>query len=67
MSTKNGSSSPKDKNNPEWGYFVMQEQLEMMNSMFGEVMNEMTRLRAKVASLQNGLVYRGFKGRMPTR
>jgi len=45
----------------------MQKQLEMMNSMFGEVMNEMTRLRPKVASLQNGLVCRGLKGRMPTR
>jgi hypothetical protein len=45
----------------------MQKQLEMMNSIFLEVMNKMTRLRTKVASLQNELVCRDLKGRMPTR
>jgi len=34
-----------------------------MNNRYEEVMNEMVGLRTKVASLQNGLVRRGLKGR----
>jgi hypothetical protein len=30
-------------------------------------MNMMARLRTKVISLQNGIVYRGIEGRRPTR
>lgn len=32
----------------------MKQQLEMMNMRFGEVMNEMARLRIELASLQHG-------------
>jgi hypothetical protein len=50
-STKNWSSSLKDRNNPEWGYLSMQQQLELMNTRFTEVMSGETDLRTKVASL----------------
>lgn len=34
-----------------------------MNNRYEEVMNEMVGLRTKVASLQDGLVWRGLEGR----
>jgi hypothetical protein len=45
----------------------MKQQLEMMNMRFGEVMNEMARLRIEVASLQHGLVCKGPKGGRPAK
>jgi hypothetical protein len=45
----------------------MQQQLEMMNKRFREVMNEINGLRTVVASLRDGLVRRYFKGRRPAR
>jgi len=61
--TKNWSSSPKDRNNPEWGYLSMQQQLELMNTRFIEVMSGETDLRTKVASLWDRLDPKGLKGR----
>lgn len=67
MLRKSGSSPSKDKNNLEWDYSVMKQQLKMMNMKFGEVMNEMGRLRIEVASLQHGLVCEGPKGGRPAK
>ena len=38
-----------------------------MNKRYEEVMNEMVRLRTKVASLRDGLVRRGLEGRRLVR
>ena len=67
MSIKNGLSLSKDENNPERGYWAMQQQLELMNMKFREVMNGMGELIIKVASLWDGLGHRGLEGRRLVR
>lgn len=57
MSIKNESLSSKNKNNLECGYLI-QQQLEMVNINFGEIMNKINESRIKVASIRDKLVHR---------
>ena len=63
MSIKSESSSLNDRNNLEWGYLAMQQQLKMMNTRFGNVMNDMSGLKTKLASFWDELICRALEGK----